>query len=112
MSLRDWVDPRRVEPVAAAVTAKKQGGSNKEAAMAVLDPNQHYLDRPKQNEAVNAALMAKKKRKKRKQVYAAAGRKPPGMKKGGQVKTKPHKHGDNCRGMGCATRGGKFGRNG
>ena len=107
----DPVGPKS-NPFTAAYDAKKNDGN---VMNAIFDPSGKMLKQP-----ATPRQIAAEKKKKRDEMYARAGKKPPtGMKKGGKVKAykkggkvKPHTPGDCCRGMGAATRGGKFRKDG
>lgn len=117
-ALKKLLDPRGHTPLKAYKDAKDHGG---DPMKAVLDPNQHFLDsgprtagEARKADVQNKAKFERKRKKDRRarteKAYAAAGRKAPGYKKGGQVKKKHS--GNCCRGMGCATRGGRYNKDG
>ena len=85
MSAKDILLGRKSNPLTAAYDAKKNDQS---VTRAVLDPSQKIL---KPNPTMDE-MIAKRDKKKKKRI---------GMKAGGV-----------CRGMGSATRGGKYGKMG
>ena len=103
-------------PGAIRDTFKNDNATKADKVNILLDPHSRLAPEPPKS-SKELGISAKKKEKKRKEgVYANAfkhgykGKKPTGMKKGGKVKT--HTPGDCCRGMGAATRGGKFRKDG
>lgn len=90
-NLKDAINPRKTEPTLAAIEAHKNDGN---IVNAIADPGELYLKQPKSEAQLKGELDKFKKKKKKKRYMA----------KGGSTNC--------CRGMGAATRGGGFGRNG
>ena len=105
-----YVDP--IHAVKDGAETYKETGN---IGSALLDPSNDLAKTPL-NKKYAAIKSDKDKKKQRDSIYANArsfGYKGPGgMKKGGKVKIKKHTKGDNCRGMGAATRGGRYGKDG
>ena len=111
--------------VGGMMAGESAGTALKNAVINGADPFEYQLNRknrhnlPDWGDPTKEARKAKEAREqKRKERFARYG---VGMKKGGQVKASkkpsgvykaPKKQADCCRGMGAATRGGKFNRNG
>jgi hypothetical protein len=109
IKLKDFLDPRVQNPISAYKDASDHGG---DPLKAVLDPQGIILDSGPRNTKEARAAQDKytaKKKKKRLAKSRAAGA---NYAKGGRTKMKHSKNHTNCRGMGCATRGGKFRKDG
>ncbi len=101
MSKLDFLwKPSAAHPVHAAIKAHKKDGN---VLNAIVDPSGRIYKQP-MTEKQGEKWIAKERAKKKKERL--------GMKAGGKVKG--YKHGGQtcCRGMGAATRGGNYSKNG
>lgn len=106
MGIKKYTPEARLKELAGHL--KNPNASTSEKLTAMLDPEEVFYTQPlnKKEAAAMPTIAAKRHRKHKERVSK---KRATGYKAGGKVEVKNCK---TCRGMGAATRGGKFGRNG